>query len=441
MRSDSLACGTRRTEARGHLGTGWLNASPVASASQIRRNTVLLALCLVTLSGVLQLAVAVATITLVLVTGIESILGLGPAIFLTAGALAALPAGRMMDRHGRVPVIAGGFVVGLVGCVLTALGCVYGFAPLVILGFLSIGAMNGSVVLARTAVADMYPEERKARAISYVLFGALFGAALGPLVFRPLFAGKDLELDTLVVPWLAAAAMCAVGLIIALAIRPDPRTIALESARAALAPGAAPAGEVAEPLGRILRRPRVPTAVLAAVTSFAVMAAVMNLAGYVVVGHEHEQADVFTVISLHIVGMFGLVLVVGQLVDRVGRFRALIAGLAIIAVSTAMLSWVVQIPGMSLSLFLLGLGWSIAYVAATAELVTLARPVERGRLVGFTDLLAGLTAAGLALLGGVAYSELGVVALSVATTVAVVVPAIVLVLSRRSPAVAPEPAG
>src|SRR5512134_2905748 len=97
---------------------------PVTSPQQIRRNTVLLALCLVTLSGVLQLAVAVATITLVLVTGIESILGLGPAIFLTAGALAALPAGRLMDRHGRIPVISGGFAVGFGGCVLTALGCV-----------------------------------------------------------------------------------------------------------------------------------------------------------------------------------------------------------------------------------------------------------------------------------------------------------------------------
>ena len=418
-----------------------MNARLVASAGQIRRNTVLLALCLVTLSGVLQLAVAVATITLVLVTGIESILGLGPAIFLTAGALAALPAGRLMDRHGRVPVIAGGFVVGLAGCVLTALGCVLDSAPLVILGFIGVGGMNGAVVLSRTAVADMYPESRKARAISYVLFGALFGAALGPLVFRPLFAGKDLELDTLVVPWLAAGAMCVIGVIVALAIRPDPRTIALENARAGLAPGAASPNETAEPLGRILRRAKVPTAVLAAVTSFAVMASVMNLAGYVVVGHDHEQADVFTVISLHIVGMFGLVLFVGQLVDRVGRQRALIGGLALIAVSTAMLSWVVQIPGMSLSLFLLGLGWSISYVAASAELVTLARPVERGRLVGFTDLVAGLTAAALALLGGVAYSEIGVVALSVATTVAVLVPAIVIALSRRSPVPAPEPAG
>src|SRR6185295_7305054 len=105
-----------------HAGgmTSAVGSLTVTSASQIRRNTIFLALCLVTLSGVIQLAVAVATITLVLVTGIESILGLGPAIFLTAGALAALPAGRLMDRFGRVPVIAGGFVTGAVGCALTA---------------------------------------------------------------------------------------------------------------------------------------------------------------------------------------------------------------------------------------------------------------------------------------------------------------------------------
>ena len=173
-------------------------------------------------------------------------------------------------------------------------------------------------------------------------------------------------------------------------------------------------------MGEILRRPGVPAAVLAAIASFAVMAGVMNLTGYIVVGHHHEQADVFTVISLHIVGMFGLVLVVGQLVDRIGRHRALMGGLVIMAVSTVMLAWVIEIPGMSLSLFLLGLGWSVSYVAATSELVTFAKPVERGRLVGFTDLVAGLTAATLALLGGLAYTEWGVVAIAVGATIAVV---------------------
>jgi len=418
-----------------------LNDAIAATSYPIKRNTFLLSLSLVLLSGVLQLAVAVATITLVLVTGIESILGLGPAIFLTAGALAALPAGRLMDRVGRVPVIAGGFVVGVIGCVLTALGCIVDSAPLVILGFVGIGAMNGGVLLARTAAADMYPPEKKARAISYVLFGALFGAALGPLVFRPLFAGKDLELETLVIPWFAAAAMCVVGLGIALSIRPDPRTIALELERAGLAEGESPTSQPAAPLTQILRRPGVPAAVVAALASFAVMAGVMNLTGYIVVGHQHEQADVFTVISLHIVGMFGLVLVVGELVDRVGRRTSMLAGLAAMAVSTVMLAWVVSIPAMSVSLFLLGLGWNVSYVAATSELVTHASPVERGRLVGFTDLVAGLLAAALALLGGLAYTEWGVAAIAVGATIAVVLPALTILVAGRPSSAVPEPAG
>jgi MFS family permease len=98
---------------------------------------------------------------------------------------------------------------------------------------------------------------------------------------------------------------------------------------------------------------------------------------------------------------------------------------------------------MSASLFLLGLGWNLSYVAATAELVTHATPVERGRLVGFTDLAAGLLGAGLALLGGAAYSAWGVVAVALGATVAVVGPALVIVFARRVPPVAEalQPAG
>ena len=407
----------------------------------VRRNTALLGACLFLLSGVVQLAVAVATITLVLVTGIDWILGLGPAIFLTSGAIAALPAGRLMDRIGRVPVIAGGFAVGAAGCALTALGCLADSAPLVILGFVGVGGMQGSVLLARTAAADMYPPEKRARAISYVLFGALFGAAMGPLVFRPLFAGKDLELDTLVVPWFAAAALALVGIVIALLIRPDPRTIALELHAAEQETSGSAAVPPAS-LREILRRPGVPSSVIAALSSFAVMVGVMNLTGYIVVGHQHEQADVFTVISLHIVGMYALVLVIGQVIDRVGRRPSLVSGLAIMAVSTIMLVWAESILWTSVSLFLLGLGWNISYVAASAELVSHASPLERGRLIGVTDLAGGLLGAGLALLGGVAYAELGVAAVAVGATVAVTVPALAILLApRRPPRQALEPAG
>jgi len=55
--------------------------------------------------------------------------------------------------------------------------------------------------------------------------------------------------------------------------------------------------------------------------------------------------------------------------------------------------------------------------------------------------VAGLTAAAFALVGGLAYSEWGVVAIAIGATVAVVAPALVISLSRRPVAVAPEPAG
>ena len=367
------------------------------TSAPVKRNTILLALCLVTLSGVLQLAVAVATITLVLVTG-HRVDPRPRACDLPHGGRARRASGRstrwIASAAFRSSPAASS--IGAIGCSLTALGCLVDSAPLVILGFIGVGAMNGGVLLARTAAADMYPPEKKARAISYVLFGALFGAALGPLVFRPLFAGKDFELNTLVIPWFVAAAMALVGLIIALNIRPDPRTIALELQAADRASGA-PEPAPAAPLREILRRPGVPSAVIAAIASFAVMAGVMNLTGYIVVGHHHAQADVFTVISLHIVGMYALVLVIGALVDRVGRRPTLLWGLVVMAVSTVMLAFAESIAWMSVSLFLLGLGWNLSYISATAELVTYATPVERGRLVGFTDLVAGLTAAALAL--------------------------------------------
>src|SRR5215207_2015999 len=376
----------------------------------IRRNTILLAATLTSLSGMVQLAVAVGTVTLVLVTNIEGILGLGPAIFLTAGALAALPAGRLMDRYGRVPVLAGGCLSGIAGCLTTSLGCALDTAALVIPGFALVGVSQSTILLARAAAADMYPPARRARGISYVLFGALFGAALGPLVFRPLFAGKDLDIDALVVPWIAAAAIMVVGLVLVLCVRPDPRTIA--------------------------RRPGVLTALVAAVASFAGMVSVMNLAGYLVIDHGHHQADVFTVISLHIVGMYALVLVIGQLIDKLGRRPGQVAGLLMMALSTLGLAWFESVAWMSVSLFLLGLGWNISYVAAVTELADSALPAERGKLIGLTDQLSSFTGATLVLLGGVAYSELGVEALAFSATAFVGLPALWLLL--RSAAGAPD---
>lgn len=212
-------------------------------------------------------------------------------------------------------------------------------------------------------------------------------------------------------PWLVAAGFMVVGLVLVLNVRPDPKHIgALLAERSGERIDRSP--ETAAPLVQILRRPGVLAALLAAVASFSVMASMMTLSGYVLVGHGHHQGAVFPVLSAHFIGMFGLMLIVGNIIDRVGRLRALAGGLLLIGFCTMSVVWAVEsIVATSLALFGIGLGWNFSYVAATAELSDRTVPVERGKILGFTDMLAGLLSAVLASLGGLTLAAVGLAGL------------------------------
>lgn len=382
-------------------------------------------------SAMLQLAAAVASLTLVRVLDVDGLLGLGPAIVLAAGALAALPAGLLMDRAGRVPVLAGGFAAGVAGCLLAALGSTQDSAPLVLAGLVLVGSANATGLLARTAAADMYPAERRARGIALVLFGSVFGAFLGPAVFSPLLAGRELDGGALGTLWLAAAGFMLVGIAIVLNVRPDPKKIAALLEHDDTIDDTPPVP--AAPLREMLRRPGVIPALIAAQASFAVMVAVMTLTGAIVVDHHHHGAsNVFVIIGAHVIGMFGLIIVVGDIVDHFGRTRALAGGLLLMAASTISLLWLTGVAATAVALFALGLGWNFSFVAATAVLSDCTAAHERGGLLGFNDLLAGATGAGLALLGGLALTALGVASLAIGGALLVAAPA--LWILRTDPA-------
>jgi MFS family permease len=398
--------------------------------ADVRRNAFLLAGSLVCNSGAFQLAAALSSLTLVAVNGVKGILGLGPAIFLAAGAIAVGPAGRLMDRTGRMPVIRGGFVLGGIGCGTVAGGCAAKSAFLVCLGLALVGAAGSIVLLARAAAAEMFPTDRRARGMSFVLFGAVSGAIWGPVLFGPLFAHRTIDAGGLVGPWLLGIPFMLAGFIVASFVRPDPMVIAASYPAERHDTGSA------APLREILRRPGVVVAIVAVVASFSVMSSVMNLAGYVAIGRGHNEGDVFTMISVHIVGMYGLVLVVGGLIDRFGRRRSLVTGLLVMAVSNAALVWLGGVGGMSLALLGLGLGWNISYVAATTELVSLTAPSERGRLAGFSDLCASFVAAALALLGGLVYTGAGVIALALCAAAFAAIPGFWLATRPKPMAVA-----
>ena len=396
----------------------------------VRRNTALLATTLAVNSAVVQLVAAVSSLTFVLVTGIKGLLGLGPAIFLVAAACTGAIAGRAMDRYGRRPVLIIGFIVGASGCALTAVGTHVSSTLAVVVGFTLTGSSSATALLVRTAAGDMYPPLRRARGISYVLFGSVFGAILGPTVFSPLFSGKHVSADNLTIPWLAAAGISLVTAAIVSLVRPDTKKIAeIISPNEA---DATPRSSV--PLAEIIRRPGVIPAMLTSFASFGVMVSVMNLTGYVVVEmHHHAQNNVFPIIGAHVVGMYALVIVVGALIDRVGRTPALACGLIVMGASALGLSWISGVVAIGVLLFGLGIGWNISYVAAAAQLADLTHPSERGRLFGFNDFAAAMFAAALALIGGLTLETLGVTAMAVGAAVIVTAPAPWLLTRRRRP--------
>ena len=95
--------------------------------------------------------------------------------------------------------------------------------------------------------------------------------------------------------------------------------------------------------------------------------------------YDHGLGDVSIVMTAHTLGMFGFSLVTGWLTDRVGRQRTILIGalLSTIACATAPLS--VEVPGLAITLFLLGLGWNFGFVAGSALLDDVLRTSEKGR--------------------------------------------------------------
>ena len=396
----------------------------------IRRNSVILAAALASQSAALQLSAAMSSLTFALVTGVTGLLGLGPALTMTAAAITAQPAGRAMDRVGRIPVLAGGYFIGAIGTVLLAIGSYRHSGIAAIPGFVLLGVAGATASLTRAAASDMYAPANRARGIAFVMFGSVFGAILGPTVFAPIFRGREVSAESLLVPWLAGAAMLLLSSLLVLLVRPDPKQIAeaIERTNGGTAAASAPAA----PLGEILRRPGVIPAVIASVVSFAVMVSVMNLTGYVIVQHHHHaQHLVFPVIGAHVLGMYLLMPVVGMIVDRVGRRETLAAGLALLGVSAAGLNWFEGIVPIAILLFGLGLGWNMSFVAATTQLADLSTAAERGKLLGFNDFVAGVAGALFVIVGGVALDGFGVAFLALGASVVALLPIPFLLITSR----------
>jgi len=376
-------------------------------------------------------AVTVATIVAKDLAGTTIWSGAPSAAVVLGAALGATLLSRLMASRGRRGGLVLGYVIGVVGALVATAAISTRSLPLFMVGIVLVGFGNSSNLLSRYAAADLFPVARRASAIGLVVWGATFGAVLGPNLVG--WAGEVSE--GIGLPALAGAYLLPIAFVGAAALlsfvmlRPDPYELGDSSEIEGV-------GEVSAggPLRAIFRRPHVPIVVVALVAGQAVMVLIMTMTPLHMADHGHDLAAVGVVISGHILGMYALSPISGRLTDRFGSAPIVTAGLGVIAFA-ALLSAVAPPDGgpiLFLALFLLGYGWNLGFVAGSALLTHGLEVAERTRLQGLTDALIWSSSAAASVGSGVVVAVAGFTALGLLGAGLVVIPAWLVITRRRA---------
>src|SRR5436190_3515942 len=139
------------------------------------------------------------------------------------------------------------------------------------------------------------------------------------------------------------------------------------------------------------------------------MVAVMTMTPLQLHTHGHGLQVVGYVLSAHMIGMFALAPLSGRIADRWGGRATIYLGIGALALAatTAIAAPTAQATGLPIALFLLGYGWNLVFVGASALLSRDLAEAERTQLQGVVDALvwcasclASLTAGPLFSIGG-----------------------------------------
>ncbi|MEW6084729.1 MAG: MFS transporter [Chloroflexota bacterium] len=325
------------------------------------------------------------------------------AAYLLSGALSASAWGIIMDRIGRRNGIAWGLVIGVIGNALVLYAIQISSFVLVIIGLMMMGATNSAVQLGRFAAAEVNPPDRRGRAISLVVLGGVIGTILARVSAVPMSGFVvSLGMDELAGAYATTLILFAVAAVLVfIGLRPDPREVGKDVAKQY--PSEIPHGE-ARPIFQILRQPAAITAVTAMALGQVVMVAIMVITSLHMEDHNHNRADIYSVISAHTFGMFAPSIFSGWLLDKIGRGKMILIGSLTLLLSCITAPLSPDVLPLGISLFLLGLGWNFCFVGGSTLLADQLSPVERSRTQGTNDFLVGLASAIISLSSGIIFN-------------------------------------
>jgi MFS family permease len=402
----------------------------------IKRNTMYLASSQAFTGAGGQMVPTLAPVLVTQMIGSAALAGIGTSITGLSRLIIAYPIGRLTDTYGRKSgVILGLLLVGL-GASITGVAAMLEYFPVFLLGILVMGLGTGAVQQLRVAAADMFPPNRRAEGLGYVLTGSLVGAMIGPVLIRTAEAISDtVDIEPIALAWFFVPIAVVISLAMVMRVRPDPKEIAANLGD--YYPDYTPPEIQQRPAGKvgILYFLNHYPKLAAFVSMFCVqgnMNMMMTMTALALRRHDFALSAISLSVAIHVMGMFGLSLPLGRLTDRVGRRNVMLLGLVLASAG----SWfVVATPSYTIittGTFLVGLGWSCVNIAATALYADTTSPDERGRVIGANDTFTAAAAISMPLVGGVVVEYLGLLALGI-FGMALMVPALLFLLKLREP--------
>lgn len=336
-------------------------------------------------------------------------------------ALGALVLGVVMARRGRRFGLVLGYALSVPGALVAAGGVIAGSMVLLLAGMALLGIGNGGAQLSRYAAAELYPTARKSFAVSLVVWAGTIGALVGPTLIAPATRiASAADVTGLAGPFLLMAAVVLVAVLVSAAVH-GKRAVEQEAPRRRGG------------LVRVLARRSPVIAVLTLVAAQVDMTAVMTMAPLHMQHEHHGLAAIGGVLSLHIIGMFGLSPVNGRLADRVGPLPVVLAGLVVLEAAAALvvLAPALGVAGLVIALFLVGYGWNLCFVGGSGLLTRSLPAAERTRGEAAVDALVWGAAAVASVASGAVFAGGGY---GVLVSISAVVPlaAFVAVVALRA---------
>ncbi|MGA7270152.1 MAG: MFS transporter, partial [Acidimicrobiia bacterium] len=333
-------------------------------------------------------AVTVSTLAVEEITGRATLSGLPGALAVAGTAVGTTLLTLRVGERGRRPGLTLGYLLGTLGAATAVLAVVARSFPLLLVGMAVTGLGRASNQLARYAAAELYPPERRASALSVIVWAGTIGSVVGPSLLQPsgritsAWGTSELGGGYLVTAAFMAAAMA----LYLIALRPDPMTIAHDRHD----PADTTAG-----FGDSFRQPHVRVALASLIAGQVVMVLIMTATPLHIRHGGSDLGTVGLVMSAHTLGMFAFSPLTGRLADRIGRYQTVIISLVVLGLSAVLAATVPaeSTPALLVALFLLGVGWNLGFVAGSALLTVGFAPGLRARLQGRADSITWTSSA------------------------------------------------